>query len=175
MMRSKFLYLIALSAMIFMTSPANAGDSGVYYTPEVDGQGLNFTRFNNLTQFFFYTYEPHSTCWNLNIPELGLVTHDNCHEQRYFMSSGDVMIDEDTIEGWLYITVGLDFPFGVTDPTDPFIHTVGAPLAVGQYRMERFGDGWRLSIVRWGEVLEPDDPIFTGTIDFTTRILAATD
>ena len=160
--------------LLLVCSSAFALDSGTYYNPERDGEGLQLTRSGDLVQIFFYTYEPYQGCWNVELPDTGLVTRDNCHEQRFFMSGGD-HIAADRVEGWLYSTVGLDYHIGIVDPLNPFLSRVGEAHVVGLYILERKDAGWRMVVVQFGDLLDGDDPLYTEVFEFSQVLLQPTD
>ena len=101
--------LMAAFIMVIMafTGVAHAQDSGLYYNPERDGEGINLIRNKDTVVFYFYTYEPNEGCWNIEIPESGLVTEENCNEQRWFLCAGDALDAENSLEVWVFIGLGL--------------------------------------------------------------------
>lgn len=166
-------YILA-ALLALMTLPAFAMDSGLYFNPERDGEGINLIRNGDKVVFYFYTYQPHERCWNVEVPEGSLVTDDNCNEQRWFLSAGD-KLQEDTIEGWLYIGLGTGYPKCLPNPEDPFLSVCGDAHIIGRYIMARNQNGWRMIVVRVGEILDKEDPLFNQVFDFTTPLFMATD
>jgi len=159
-----------------VSSNAHAGDSGLYYDKDRDGDGIILTRNGNLVQFYLYTYDPYQGCWGINIPDGGLVTNGNCHENRWFLSSGDTLDEEkQEVSGFLYTAVGLNYPKGMPDPNDPFRVVVGEGHIVGLYILKREEDGWRLAVVRFGEILDKGDPMFGNVFELTEPLLKGTD
>ena len=104
--------LVTLLALCF-TFPVLAGDTGIYFDPNRDGEGIVLNRAGERVQFYFFTYEDADDCWNITIPESGLVTSDNCHETRWFLNS-PATLSPDGLEasGYLYGVVGLNYPEG---------------------------------------------------------------
>jgi len=167
-------YLLLLS-LVFGLCDVQAQDSGLYMDETRSGEGITLTRNGDILQFFFFTYEPNSECWNLeNIPEVTDWNEHLCHEQRWFLSGGDELIG-DTVTGFLYTTVGIDYPVGISNPDDPFATTVGDDFVIGLYILRRQGEGWRLVVFPVGDVLPIDDVLFTTTFDFNRVILHADD
>ena len=163
-----------LITLLLLCGNLFAQDSGTYFNPERDGEGIQLTRNGDMVQIFFYTYEYHQGCWNLNQPDSGLVNEDNCHEQRYFMSGGD-NIANDRVEGWLYATVGLDYHIGIVDPLNPFRSRVGEAHIVGLYILERKDAGWRMVVVQFGDLLSENDPLYTEVFEFSQVLMQPTD
>jgi len=167
-------YLIALTLWLVALT-AVAQDSGLYMDETRFGEGITITRNGDILQFFFFTYEPQPECWNfLNLPEVTDWAEHDCHEARWFLSGGDELIG-DTVTGFLYQTVGIDYPEGIADPDDPFATTVGDDFVIGLYILRRQGEGWRLVVFPVGDALPIDDILFTTTFDFNHAILHAND
>lgn len=165
-----------LAVMLWaLACTAMAGDSGLYTDETRYGEGITLTRNGDTVQFFLFTYEPNEGCWNtLSIPEVADWEEHSCHEQRWFLSGGNKLIG-DTATGFIYSTVGIDYPVGITDPDDPFVSIVGDDYVVGLYVLKRQGLGWRLVVFPVGETLDIDDPLYTTTFDFNKVILKADD
>lgn len=169
-------YLVALILMFVTASAFSEGpDSGLYFNPERDGEGINLIRNGDVIVFYFFTYEPASECWNISIPDGGLVTEENCHEQRWFLSSGDIIEDDKVVEGWLYTAVGLGYPKCLVTPDNPFDSICGEAHIVGRYIMSRFNDGWRMIVIPFTEILDKEDALFGRVFEFTEKLLPASD
>jgi len=165
-------YLIA-GLLWLMALNAVAGDSGLYTDETRYGEGITLIRSQDIVQFFLFTYEPNAECWNFeNIPEVTDWDEHNCHEQRWFLTGGDELIG-DTVNGFLYQTVGIDYPDGGIDPDDPFVSVVGDDFVVGLYVLKRQGTGWRMVVFPVGNVLSIDDPLYNTTFSFGRVILNA--
>jgi hypothetical protein len=171
------ILLTTLMALLFSV-PVYAGDSASYYNPERDGIGIQLTRNGNEIQFFFYLYDDWQGCPGITVPEKGLVTEGNCHENRWFFTDANPINDKsakDVIEGWLYMAHGVDTPECIPDPNDPFQDICGVGNIVGRFLMERSGDGWRFIIIQFGEILDKDDSIYSTIYDMNTKLFEATD
>jgi hypothetical protein len=166
-------YLILM--LLLISTPLLAGDSGLYYNIERDGEGINLIRNGDQMVFYFYTYEPETVCTAINLPEDGLVRGDNCHAQRWFLNSGDFLIEDEEMEGWLYVGIGLLYPKCLVDAQDPFLRRCGEAHIVGRYIMSRYNDGWRMVVVRFGGILRVNDPLYTTVYEFNTPLFEATD
>ena len=164
--------------LLLICGSAFAGDSGTYFNPERDGEGLQLTRSGDTVQFFFYTYDDHQGCYGLDIPDGGLANHDNCHETRWFLSSGDTINDKDDqpVEGWLYTGLGLHYPKCLLNPDDPFLSVCGQAYIAGRYLLARSGTGgWRMVVIKYGELLDKEDSLFNQVFEFNTLLFEATD
>jgi hypothetical protein len=163
---------LALLLALFM-STAMAGDSGLYKDETRSGEGITMTRNGNTIQIFFFTYEPNDGCWNFydeGLPDVVDWDDYDCHEQRWFLTGGNLLIG-DTVTGYMYMTVGIDYPDGYVSPTDPFVSVVGEDFVVGLYVLKRQGDGWRMVVLPIGDDLSSDDPLYNTTYDFSKVIL----
>jgi hypothetical protein len=168
-------YILPIILALFMGS-AIAGDSGLYKDETRFGEGITLTRNGDTIQIFFFTYEPNDGCWNLyTIPDVADWGEDTrCHEQRWFLSAGNKLIG-DTVTGFIYSTVGINYPEGIPDPLDPFVSLVGQDFVVGLYVLRRQGEGWRFVVFPVGDNLDPSDPLYNVTYDFSKVIMLADD
>jgi hypothetical protein len=172
-------YLLTILLLAF-SLPALAGDSGSYYDPDVDGQGMQLSRHGDTIQIFVYTYDDWQGCPGVNLPNGGLATPQNCSENRWFYSAGDTISKGDQqIEGWLYMGIGLNYPKGLPDLADPFKVQVGEGMLIGRYIMQRTlginGPGWALVVIRFSNVLAKNDSLFSQVFDFNTLLFKADD
>jgi hypothetical protein len=157
---------VALILALFMGS-AMAGDSGLYKDETRFAEGITMTRNGDRIQIFFFTYSPMEGCGHLYaIPDVADWDDHSCHAQRWFLTGGDKLIG-DTVTGYMYMTVGTDYPEGYPSPTDPFVSVVGAEFVMGLYVMRRQGEGWRMVVLPLGDALDEDDPIYNTTYDFS--------
>lgn len=164
-----------LIAMLLVSANLFAGDSGIYFDSDRDGEGIVMTRNKNLIQIYVYTYDPWQGCPGITVPKGGLVTENTCYENRWFLTGGDTIDADDMIvTGYMYMGLGLSYPKGIVDPKDPFKSIVGEAHIVGLYVMQRFGEGWRLAVVRFGTLLPKNDPLFSQIFEFTDRLLEGT-
>ena len=159
---------------IMSASPVLAGDSGLYYNAERDGEGILLLRNKDTVVNYFFTYEPHQGCWGITLPKGSRTTYDNCHEQRWFFSADEIN-DKGLVKGFLYAATGLDYPYGVPDPVNPFAAIIGEAQLVGLYVLQRSDTGWRMVVARVGEFLDEEDPLFDTVFDFQTPLFEATD
>jgi hypothetical protein len=171
---------LAYILCLFVTT-AWAGDSGLYKDETRSGEGITMTRNGDIVQIFFFTYEPGDGCWGFDkesksygsftAPDVADWDEHNCHEQRWFLSGGDVIVGDNTVSGFLYMTVGIDYPDGTPSDIDPFVSIVGLDFVVGLYQLKRQGDGWRFVVFPVGDDLSPEDPLYNTTYDFSKVIL----
>jgi hypothetical protein len=170
-------YVLGLILLVSSLT-AFAQGSGLYKDPDRYGEGISLTLNGNKVQFFFYTYDGNPGCFDeddvftVTIPEDFLVTNENCHENRWFLSGGDTLDESGVATGWFYTAFGLNYPEGLDDNDNPFQMNVGETQIVGVYVIERYDDGWRLVVTRWGDVLHEDDPLFERVYYFRGLIFA---
>jgi hypothetical protein len=164
----KYLLSLILLALSFQ---ALAGDSGLYFDQSRDGEGIVLMRDKTRYVFYFFTYGADGCTDEVDVGPKYPYSCD-LDGQRWFLSGGDE-INEKTqqLEGFLYITRGLDYPNGIQDPEDPFSVQVGEAETVGFYILKRSGDGWRLFVARFGDELAPDDYIYSRVFNFEQRLL----
>lgn len=143
-----------------------AGDSGLYFNPDRNGEGISLQRNGDTVVTYFYTYGA-ETCPDPDLPTVSPVPdeivcgHDG---QRWFLAVDDIV--GNVVSGLLYITEGQNYPGS---------GTVGDETPVGTYTLVRDGDGWAMAVNRFGPALDADDYIFATIFEFTTKLLSATD
>jgi hypothetical protein len=170
----KYILTILLALFATTAMAQSMPYSGTFYNPDRGGEGVNVTLSGNTLQFFFYTHDDWQGCPGIVIPLTGMVTGGNCHEQRFFMSSGDAF-QFGTADGWLYTTLGLNHSVGIPDGTDPFIMHLAEAQIVGLYIMEKTLTGWQMVVVRFGKILKKNDSLYTQVYNFSDLIIAPTD
>jgi hypothetical protein len=94
----------------------------------------------------------------------------DCHEQRYYLNGGDPLIG-DTVTGFLYMTLGINYPDGIPSVLDRFVSLVGQDFVMGLYILKRQGDGWRLVVFPVGNALDPEEAIYNTTYGFNRMFL----
>ena len=165
----KMMFWLCLSIAI-STAPAQAlaGDSGLWFDPTRDGEGLNLNIHDGRVVAFLYTYGEYdcNPVLDNGSPSVGpvapVVKGNDCDifGQRWFFISGDKLTDDEA-SGFLYLTEGVNFPAGIQDPENPFNQIVGEAFPVGIYilRKSAFG-GWDLLVLPFGDILDEDDDLF---------------
>jgi len=160
-----------LSCLLFLTSfcavsTVAADDSGLFYDPDRQGEGIVVTKFNDLVAFYFFTYGglycgEDTDVYPSPLPEW-YVEGCDYNGQRWFLGVNEM--DGDTVTGDLYMTHGLFYPHGI-------VHNVGQETVVGHYLLIRMGSGWVLDVDRVGDALPSWDWIFNSNYDFSNHLL----
>lgn len=171
----RIFYAFALLAMLVFTSPVIAGDSGIYFNFDRSGEGITLVRHDDTLQFSFFSFKPWQGCPGIDIPYYTLLTEENCHFSRWFISGADPIIGDNAVTGDLFIGLGFDYPDGIPDYGNPFGVLVGDGFKVGTYTLQRFQGGWRLAVTRYGAILDVDDPLYTTIYEFTTFLYPGDD
>lgn len=160
------LVLLLMSALALAPLTAQAGDSGQYFDPERNGEGIILQRSGDLVVTFLFTYG-FEIC-GLPIPPIPSpeppILPDGCEPigQRWFFGADEIV--GNVVSGILFVTEGTTAP-----------DTVGEEIPVGAYTMVREGDGWLFAVDRFGPELSADDPLFARIFDFNTLLFEATD
>lgn len=171
-------YVILLITLL-LSFNLTAQDSGLFYDTSRDGEGIVLTRDGQWVNFFLFTYGAYG-CDGKQLPSVSPVIsldEQMCeyNGQRWFFATDKYDKDSEEVEGFLYITQGVNYPAGVPDGADPFVNIVGDPIAIGIYILKRHDKGWRLLVVPFGQFLEPDDELFAPIFNFTTPLMWAND
>jgi len=158
----KWLILLLLSSTLM------AGESGLYFDPERNGEGISVHRSGDTVVTFLFTYGA-LFCDGVIEPTVSpSLTPEDCDlsGQRYFFATDDIDEFDTAVSGALFITSGRNYPDGIIDE-------VGEAQAVGVYTLVRKGDGFLMAVDRFGSVLTEDDPLFERIFDFSTRLFIA--
>lgn len=165
-------FFLVIALLCFSLS-AVAADSGLYYNTSRSGEGLSLHRDGDLVAGFFFTYG--GDCEEVVVPitpyvSPAVILSDPLNGQRWFMISGDLLVDDTYAVGLLYQTGGVNYPLGLSP------NGVGAAVVVGEYLLERSGDGWSLTVTPTHDTqLALDDPLFTQAFNFSTTLLSSGD
>ena len=166
----------AFALMVMLAFPAIAGDSAIYFDPEHSGNGLNLLRNGDRIQITLFDYTDYQGCWGATFPESSIIDAENCSMPRFFLSGGDLINASDTqVTGWFYAAYGVNYPEGLESSDNPFEVILGDSIVVGVYTLQRQAPGWRLRIIRVGEVLDADNIIFDQIYNFSTPLFYAED
>jgi len=163
----KTLLITLLTFLLAFSVPIMAGDSGAYFDPEKSGEGL-FVLVNEDKTFYitYFTYGAPSNCGE---PEVSpSIFGCDLNGQRWFFGVNNFNEISQTVSGNLFITEGLNYPFGDGDD-------VGEAVIVGLYTLVRDGKGWAMFVTRFGTTLDSDDPLFADVIRFYIPVFYATD
>ena len=156
-----------LSILLMLVAGTSiAGDSGTYYNEQRNGEGILVQVNDGRYLFYVFTYGSIG-CYESEHPQpKGINEECDLNGQRWFFGDGTYNPLDENVVGTLFMAHGINFPDGQDHDTNPFIHNVGSPVAVGKYELRRQSGGWLLSVARTGDVLSPDDPLYEDIFDF---------
>jgi len=167
---------ILSTLLTLFTLPAFAGDSGLYFNPKHLGQGLTMIRQGNLVFFnIFDSLHRDEGCDPLTVPENSLAYNYDCSLPVWFFGADEITEDNQVLQGFIYAGVGINAPTGIADVRNPFVSIHSENLLIGVYRLERLNTaagGWILAVVRLGNVLPANTPIY-GTTVYSHRLVIA--
>lgn len=170
----RYAAVMAAALMLLILIPpvlAFAGDSGLYFDQNRNGDGISIQRSGDTVVMHLYTYG--AVVCGLPIPPVPSpeppVLPDDCQPigQRWFVGTGEIA-NETAVTGLLYATHGLNYPDGIGD-------AIGEEFTVGVFTLVREDAGWLLAVERFGPELGPDDYLFSAVFDFTSPLFYATD
>lgn len=157
--------------LLLFTSTLLAGDSGLYFDPDRNGEGISIHRTNGVLTMFFYTYGA-LFCDGVIEPVVSpSLPGDDCdfRGQRWFYSSDPINEEDTIVSGTFYITSGFNYPEGLNSE-------VSILDEVGTYILVRSGSGFLMAVDREDTtVLVVDDPIYNGFYNFSTLLLESTE
>ncbi len=160
------LFTLCLAVLATVVTLAHAGDSGSYFDPDRNREGMMLERNGDSIFFILFTYGADSDCGE---PQVSPSIFDcDIDGQRWFFAVNKWDGVDQSVRGFLSVTQGINFPFG-------FEGEVGEAEAVGRYILAREGDGYLLFVQQFGNELDEDDPLFREVIDLRTRVMVATD
>ena len=157
-------------ALMMLCGVVSAGDSGIFYDYELNGEGVLLMRDGDRIVIYMFTYgglqcpdvQPDEN--TIDLPECDL------NGQRWFFGTGDYEADKSEVSGVLGVAEGLDYPFGVRDKDDPFRMNVGEPEEVGKFILRRSEKGWRMFVEQTTRALSVNDPLFDRVFEFQTKL-----
>jgi len=169
-------YIISvLVFLLALTFPciSIAGDSGLYFDKSRNGEGLDLHRDGERVVAFLYTYGGEDAEIGVPIPPYvspQFPLEFPLNGQRWFLMSGDPLIDDLYVEGLFYQTGGINFPVRL----HPL--AIGTAEVVGTYVLERYKDGWQLIVTRTEDSqLAEYDPLFSVPFLFGSRLFISGD
>ena len=165
------LLAFAGTAQAQLLVPHMVNNSGIFVGSQQynDGEGLLVTERRGKRFIFLYTYESNQGCWLNNFPNAGNVTPGTCHEPTFYIAFDDIG-PAGAGSGLLFKTLGIDAPFGIPMPANPFGSLVGEAHVVGFYIIVPCGNGYRMRVTRFGNILKANDSLYDRTMDFDHRL-----
>jgi hypothetical protein len=166
----KFLLTLLLLLCSFNLA---AGETGLFYDADREGSGIMVLRDERLTVLYMYTYGARSCHHYLepsvspSVPYGGECGIDG---QRWFFLADKWNEADDEATGFLFMAEGDNFPQGIPDVTNPFSVIIGKAIPVGVYVLRPSGDGYQMLVVRFGDSLDGDDPLYGRIFNFTTPL-----
>jgi hypothetical protein len=166
-------FISILTCFLFLSStPVMSAESGIFFDPARDGEGVTvFVDHNNFT-LFFYTYRdsvyniPPTVGPKAPTPDVDAICKD---EPTWYIAQAS-NFDGTTATGTVYFGQSFGYPEVVVEGT------VADVVAVGTFSATRSGSGWDL-IVDW----ESNDRIpwyamvYRSVYTFTTPLLSISD
>lgn len=164
---------LTLLLTLLISGAVMAGDSGLYYDPDYDGEGISLQRNDNTIVVFLYTYGGEDAEIPVEVPPFlspQYPLEEPLNGQRWFLTSNCELQNEETCTGVMYGTGGINYPV----PLEP--NGIGAPVVVGEFELLRVGEGWYLVVDRVEESpLAEDDPLFERLYTFTVPLFYSED
>jgi hypothetical protein len=181
-MRHKLIWILTavmtLAALAFthegMLYADEGASTGLFYDIEREGEGAMVLRDERLVVLYFYTYGARS-CHRYLEPSVSPsdpTYRGDCSDdgQRWFFLADKWNNEDNESEGFLYMAEGVNYPHGDPDPTNPFSVIVGKAIPVGVYVLRPSGDGYQMLVIRFGDALDEDDPLYGRVFNFTTPL-----
>lgn len=142
--------------------------TGVYYNPDRDGEGIVAFTDDERIVFYVYTYGA-ELCATERVEPLVIQEVCTNNGQRWFFGADPW--NGRAATGFLFATEGVEYPKGKPDPSNPYGVIVGEPTAVGFYVIDYTELGYRLAVVPFG-VVDPDDEIYNRVYNFSGLLFA---
>ena len=153
-----------MTLMVGHAATAFAGDSGLYYNENSNGQGILLLVDGDRYVTYLFTYGADDD-YDYFVDGKG-----NLDGQRWFFGADEYSDEDERAGGVFYGTHGLNFPFGIPDKDEPFVNNVGETFVAGKYELRRIPGGFRLGVVPAGEVLDKDDVLYDGEFRFDIQL-----
>ena len=167
-------WLLTLVLML-VAGPSVAGDSGLYYDEQRNGEGILVLVDGTKYVTYFFTYGGLECYEDDNGPKTQGISGDDCdlNGQRWFYGSDDFDFLLGQVAGTLYMAHGILYPIGEPVDNVPFVHNVGKSVAVGSYILRPNGEGFLMDVAPSGEVLDKFDPLYENIYIFRKVLFKA--
>ena len=158
-------YISAILASLFLFSAAYAADTGVWYTPARNGEGINVITRGPTQLVYFYTYRDDTV---LNIPPTVSPAPPELEQVGKNLPAWYLGIaqnfDGQSSSGEVYAAEAYNFPFAIDG-------SVAAGEQVGTFELVRSGEGWILNIEYSLNYIIPGYVSFYGVHEFSTPLV----
>jgi len=132
-------WIFAILASVLFLGTAHAADTGLWYDPERDGEGINVITRNSTLVFFFYTYRDNVHLIPPSVsPDPPSLVPEEPNTPIWYMGQAEDY-DGKIANGTLYTGEALDYPNAVET-------SLASVEEVGTFTLFRDGDGWILEI-----------------------------
>jgi hypothetical protein len=159
----------ALLLTLLMVAGSVMADSGLYYDPGRNGEGLSLHTNGDTVVGFLFTYGGEDSEVSMPIPPYvspQFPLEEPLNGQRWFLLSPGTLVG-DCADGELYIGGGVNYPV----PLVP--NGIGDVRLVALYTLCKLGDGWQLLVERTEDSpLAEDDPLFLVNFDFDVLLFS---
>lgn len=132
-------WFIATLASIFLIGTAYAADTGVWYNPERNGDGINLITKDATVVLYYYTYRDDVKLIPPSVsPEPPVVDPIAPNTATWYLGLAHDY-DGESASGILYIGEAYSYP-------EVFDNAVGEAAEVGTFTLLRDGEGWTLKV-----------------------------
>ena len=173
--RATLLFVCLLGFGLITSAKVQAADSAMYFDFDRLGEGITLMRSEDRILFTYFTYADGGNCQGIDVPNTSIASNADCTQSRWYFGTDTINDDDDEVIGLFYMGVGADFETGgVPNSQNLFGTILGDNLLIGLFTLERFIDGWKLSIFRIGNAL-PEDAHVYGVHEFPDRLFSGQD
>ena len=153
-----------LTIILLMLANTSWAESGHYYDPDRDGEGIFVTTDDQgRLSFGLYTYfDAQSAVHPETSPPAPLLPLTPCHNCPIWYVGNGVYVNDASI-GAIYLSVAIDYPNVAQG-------SLNEAIDVGTYLIERTTDGFDL-VVDCNGILHPDMYICNETFHFKTKLI----
>lgn len=160
-------YLLTVILALIISTPLMAQDTGLFYDPERDGEGIIMLKRDNMIQFNFFSYI--ERCRHRYFDVEAFIqdkSYNWCRKQQIWYVTGQVPIVEGQAVGALYTAN----PYDDDDAVDT---TLADVVDIGLFILTKTATGFDMIVLQTGSVLHEDADIYHRTFHFSQYLFGA--
>ena len=155
-----------------LTGTAFAQDSGLFYDPSRDGEGLILNKRDHMIQFSFFTYI--HRCNNKYFADEALIRdedYNHCRRQQAWYITGQHPMANGEATGVLYTANPHKRHYGHDD--EPIETLLADVVDIGLFVLTKTPTGYDMIVLQTGDVLHPESDIYHRTYTFDQYLFGA--
>lgn len=166
----KYFITLCAACLLFVSTALFTAESGIFYNPDRDGEGITFFADGEQAVLFFYTYCDDNYVIPPPVsPAPPPIDELECANQPVWFVGQASNFDGESASGQLFLSEAVEYPFAVED-------RVGLIEVVGNFVLERNGAGWELTVeFVYNPFLPKEASLYAVPFNFSSPLLQIKD